>query len=88
MDQSSHEVRNNYARLSYCYATASNISCLLTIINHLLTNTYKTQLRFRRPTLYPIELQALKCLICCNIATYYTYCQVLFGISQISPEHL
>ena len=63
--QSSHgvrnKVRNTYARLSYCCATVSIISLYLTIINHLFTNTYKIPFRFRRPTLYPIELQALHC---------------------------
>ncbi len=41
--------------------------------------TRTSNLRFRRPTLYPIELQALQCLSHCNIATYYTYCQLLFS---------
>ena len=36
-------------------------------------------LRFRKPTLYPTELRALPRLTCWNLATYWTYCQALFG---------
>ena len=56
--QSAQQLCSFELLLRYGYATVSIISCLLTIINRLTTKTYKTRFRFRRPTLYPIELQA------------------------------
>ena len=50
-------------------ASASIISLYLTVVNHLLTNTYKTPERIRNPLLYPTELRALNYLSAYNVTT-------------------
>jgi len=67
MDYMSPELHQNLhqrctvgSRLGFGCFSASFISSFLTIINHLLTNTYKTLIRIRNPLLYPAELRALK----------------------------
>ena len=65
MDHMSPELHQNLhqrvsvgSRLGFGCFSASFISYYLTIINRLLTNTYKTTKQIRNPLLYPAELRA------------------------------
>jgi hypothetical protein len=62
------------SRLGLGCFSASFISSFLTIVNHLLTNTYKAAKQIRNPLLYPTELRALNYLSACNIITSYASC--------------
>ena len=52
--------------LGYGCASVSIISPFSAIINRLVTNTYRTHFRFRKPMLYPTELRALIPLTGCH----------------------
>ena len=59
LHQNVHQ-RGAFTLLLRCgHATAIIISHYLTVINRLSVNTYKEDIRFRKPMLYPAELRAL-----------------------------
>jgi hypothetical protein len=92
MDQSEpsicNRICNRHARLSYCYASVSIISSFLTIINVLLTNTYKTTKRTRNPLLIkmPYGTCFLKDMMCVTRQKTTTVLQPLDTISTNSDD--